>query len=93
LQQAINLSRDIRIAYIDLGVVLAQQKNYPEAVKALQRAVELDPAQSDAHYRLGNVYKAMGNAKSAQEEFAKVRKIQENSQEDLVHKMSSSPPA
>ena len=93
LRQAISLKQDIRIAYLDLGAAQAQLKNYPEAVKALNRAVELDPNQSDAHYRLANVYKSMGNASAAQAEFAKVRKLQQGPEEDLVHKMSSSPPS
>lgn len=32
---------------------------------ALQRAVELDPAQPDAHFRLVRLYQAMGNTPPA----------------------------
>jgi tetratricopeptide (TPR) repeat protein len=92
LQEAISIKNDIRIAHMDLGTIFSQQKKYPQAVKALQRAIELDPKRSDAHYRLANVYKAMGNTIGAQEEFAKVRNLQENPKEDMVRKMSSSPP-
>ncbi len=93
LQKAISLKSDVRIAYIDLGVVFTQQEKYPEAVKALKQAIKLNPGQSDAHYRLANVYKAMGNKAGAQEEFAEVRKLQQNPEEDMVRKMSSSPPS
>jgi hypothetical protein len=31
----------------------------------LQRAVELDPAQPDAHFRLGRLYQTMGNTLAA----------------------------
>lgn len=44
---------------------------------ALQRAVELDPAQPDAHFRLVRLYQAMGNTPPAQKEFAKVRELHE----------------
>jgi len=91
LRKAVGLKNDVRIAYMDLGAIYTQQKQYAEAEAALRRAIELDPKQSDAHYRLGNVYKAMGNIVDAQKEFTRVRQLQENPDEDLVRKMSSPP--
>jgi tetratricopeptide (TPR) repeat protein len=75
LRRAIGAKNDVRIAYVDLGAVLTQQKHYEEAVTALRRAVELDPAQPDAHYRLGRAYQAMGNSAESQKEFARVREL------------------
>ena len=37
-----------------------EEKQIPEAIAALQRAVQLEPEQPDAYYRLGRVYQAMG---------------------------------
>jgi len=54
--------------------------------------VELDPAQPDAHYRLGRVYQAIGNAAESQKEFAKVRELHEKADEPLASKMSAAPP-
>jgi len=92
LTKAVQLNNEVRNAYIDLGVVLTEQKRYGEAVAALQRAVKLDPAQPDAHYRLARVYQAMGDTAESQREFAKVRELHEKADEDLTHKMSASPP-
>lgn len=92
LCKAVSEKNDIRLAYIDMGAVLIQQKQYPEAVAALRRAVELDPAQPDAHYRLGRAYQAMGKATESQKEFAKVRELHEKSDEPLSLKISASPP-
>jgi Flp pilus assembly protein TadD len=75
-----------------LGAVLAQRQQYADAVTALQRAVELDPTQPDAHYRLGRVYGSMGNAVAAQKEFARVRELHEKADEPLLSKMSAAPP-
>src|ERR1041385_4196213 len=36
-----------------------------EAITALQRAVELKPGFSEAHYNLGAVYRVLGNADAA----------------------------
>ena len=90
------MQNDIRIAAIDLGVILAQQKQYPEAVAALQRVVALDPAEPDAHYRLAHIYREMGKTEESEKEFATVRELKEKKDrqdEDLVRKMSSAPPA
>jgi tetratricopeptide (TPR) repeat protein len=95
LRKSIQLKNDIRIAAIDLGVILAQQKQYAEAVTALQRAVAIDPSEPDAHYRLAQVYREMGKAEESEKEFATVRELKEKKDrqdEDMVRKMSSSPP-
>jgi tetratricopeptide (TPR) repeat protein len=92
LTSATQLRNDIRIAYLDIGAIFSDQKKYPEALAALQRAEKLDPAQPDAHYRLARLYRAMGNPAAAQREFAKVNELHDKD-EDLVQKMSADPPA
>jgi tetratricopeptide (TPR) repeat protein len=77
---------------VDIGAILSDQKKYPEARAALLRAEKLDPTQPDAHYRLARLYRAMGNFAAAQREFAKVSELQEKA-EDMVPKMSGSPPS
>jgi tetratricopeptide (TPR) repeat protein len=93
LRKAVQLRSDLRIAHMDLGTILAQQKQYPEAAAAFRRAVDLDPKQSDAHFRLANLYKAMGNSAAAEKEFAAVRQLQENPADDMVHTMPAAPPS
>jgi Tfp pilus assembly protein PilF len=58
----------------------------------LQRAVELDPAQPDAHFRLGRLYQTMGNTLAAQKEFAGVRELHEKEDEAVAAKTSTAPP-
>jgi tetratricopeptide (TPR) repeat protein len=85
------MRNDARVAFVNLGVVLTQQKRYPEALKALLRAVELDPAESDAHYQLSRVYRAMGNLEASRKEFEKVREMKQKA-DDLARQMPGSPP-
>jgi tetratricopeptide (TPR) repeat protein len=91
LQKAVKLRNDIRIAYVDIGSILSEQKKYPEALAALLRAEKLDPAQPDAHYRLARLYRAMGNQAAAQREFVRVSELHEKS-EDMAPKLSAPPP-
>jgi tetratricopeptide (TPR) repeat protein len=93
LQKAVHQRNDIRLAYLDLGSILLQQKKDTEALKAFQRAVELDPSLPDAYYRIARIYQSMGKVTEAQSEFAKARELHKEADEDLVKKMSSSPPS
>jgi tetratricopeptide (TPR) repeat protein len=92
LSKAVQARGDIRIAYIDMGAILTDQKHYPDAITALQHAEKLDPAQPDAHFRLGRVYQAMGNKTASQREFAKVRELHEKADESVTAKMPGPPP-
>jgi tetratricopeptide (TPR) repeat protein len=89
LRQAVQARQDIRIAYLDLGAILTEQKQYKDACAALQRAIELDPAQPDAHYRLGRAYQGMGNSAAAQREFKRVQELHQKADEDLASKMAA----
>ncbi|MGA2103216.1 MAG: tetratricopeptide repeat protein, partial [Candidatus Sulfotelmatobacter sp.] len=84
--------QDLRIAYVDLGAIDLQQKNYKDAEAALVKAVSLEPDQPDAHYQLGRLYQALGKTADAEKELHKVRELHEKA-DSLVGKMSSSPPA
>ena len=43
LKKAIRLRNDIRIAYLDMGAILAEQNHHQEAIAALLQAEKLDP--------------------------------------------------
>ena len=92
LKKAVRLNADIGIAHADLGAIYMEQKNYEDALAALQRAVKLDPALPDTHFRLGRLYQAMGKVPAANQEFAKVRELHKKTDDDLLEKMSGSPP-
>ena len=60
---------------------------------ALARAITIDPEQSDAHYQMGRLYQATGNAAEAEKELHKVQELHKKAEENLVGKISASPPA
>lgn len=92
LQKVVKQRDDIRIAYLDLGAILTQQKRYPEALAALKQAARLDPSQPDAHFRLGKLHQIMGNMTAAEQEFAKVRELHEKQNDDVASKMTRPAP-
>jgi Tfp pilus assembly protein PilF len=60
------------------------QRRYADALKVLRRAVELDPTQPDAHYRLARVYRALGNAPEAEREFTKTKTLHQKANAAVV---------
>ena len=53
LRSALELNPDFAEAHLQLGILLSEKGNYPEAISQFQRAIELAPSLADAHYRLG----------------------------------------
>ena len=90
LRKAARLQNDSRLAYLDIGAILEDQKKYSQALSPLRRAIEIDPAQPDAHFRLGRAYQLLGNKAAADKEFAEVRKLKQKQAEDLASKMRNS---
>lgn len=88
LQKAVRLRDDLRIAYVDIGAILTQQKQYQDAFAALRRAEKLDSQQPDVHYRLGRLYQLMGDTEKARIELAQVQQLQQKAEESIADKMS-----
>jgi tetratricopeptide (TPR) repeat protein len=106
LKKAIELDPQRGGAYLELGILYSQRKDYPEAISAFQKAIEVTPLPAEAHYRLGQVYGHMGEVENASKEIELFKQISEqkkNEAERERHKIqqfvytlrsqsSSSPP-
>ena len=68
LRTAITLDPKLGSAYLQLGILLAQRRDYPGAAAAFQKAVEIIPLPDEAHYRLADVYRRMGQTDQANKE-------------------------
>jgi Tfp pilus assembly protein PilF len=88
LQKALQLQSENRLAYFDLGCIYADQNKNQEAVAALLHAVQLDPTQPDAHYRLARLYTVLGQKEKANQEFAKTKELHSKTEDSLIEKVS-----
>lgn len=70
LQQATRIDPRCSDAYLELGVLASQDKNFIAAINYFQRAVTADPQSADAHYRLAVAYDRTGNSAEARAELA-----------------------
>ena len=92
IEKSIRLDTSIRIAHLDLGIILAGQKKYELSISELREAVRLDPSKSDAHFRLSRVYREMGRQEEARAEVAKIRRLSEQNAPEALVKVSGAPP-
>jgi tetratricopeptide (TPR) repeat protein len=70
LKKAILLDSGFAAAYLQLGILHFEQKNYTQAVSDYQHAIKADPERQleEPHYRLAQAYRHLGdNAKAAAE--------------------------
>jgi tetratricopeptide (TPR) repeat protein len=77
LQKAVHLNPKLGAAYLQLGILYSQRKDFSRAISAYQKAIDVGPEEvsreSDetlevAHYRLAQAYLRTGNKTRAQEE-------------------------
>lgn len=59
-RQAVALAEDSAIAHSKLGVALAQQRRFDDAVAEFTRALALQPTYAPAYSNLANVYREKG---------------------------------
>ena len=65
LNHAIRLDPNFAAAYVQLGIVHADEKDYPKAISEYQQAIQVDPKMEEAHYRLAQAYRQAGDAAKA----------------------------
>jgi tetratricopeptide (TPR) repeat protein len=81
LNTAIKLDPHLGDAYLQLGILCAEREDFPAAIAALEKAVENTLQPVDAHYRLAQVYRRMGDSEKANREVAEYKKLSEQNDE------------
>ena len=91
LRQALALDANIRLAQLDLGIVLASRNDSDEAARCFREAIRIDPAKPDAHYRLGRLMSSLGRDQDAQTEFDKVKSLAAEQPPPLLLQLAGRP--
>ena len=68
LNNAIHLDPQYAPAYLQLGISHSEQRNYAAAITDYQHAIQADPQMEQAHYRLAQAYRQVGDAAKAETE-------------------------
>ena len=69
LRRAIDLDPNRVEGYWSMGLLLARQQRYPEALVFFEKIAALAPQDPQVHACLGNLYERLGRAEEAQEHF------------------------
>src|SRR5581483_1280332 len=64
--------------YLELGVAYYIAKRWDDALRAFQKAVEVDPRQGFAYYYIGILSAAMGNREQAMQALNRVIEVSNN---------------
>lgn len=76
LQKAARLDRGFALAPLQLGIIYAGQKQYPQAISSYEQAIAADPRLPDAHYRLAQVWRQTGDEAKARAELQLYQKLE-----------------
>lgn len=68
LEKAVRLDPKLADAYVQLGVLYADRKDFPKAISSYRSAIEASPKLEAAHYRLAQAYRLSGDNAKAQTE-------------------------
>jgi len=80
LTRAVRLDRQLADAHFKLGVLLANQSRYPEAIRAFRAAVTVQPSMAEAHYRLAQAYVRTGQKTLADREMTVFKRLKPQAQ-------------
>ncbi len=95
LQKAVHLDPKLGAAYLQLGILYAQRADFPRAISAYEKAIEVSPAEvgpqldqtlEETHYRLAQAYQRTGDKTKAQEELELHRQLAKKTKEDAERK-------
>src|SRR5258707_734206 len=68
LQKAVNADSKLDDAYVQLGILYSARANFPQAIGAYKKAIEVNPQSGEAHYRLALAYKRVGEEGKSEQE-------------------------
>jgi tetratricopeptide (TPR) repeat protein len=99
LQQAVHLDPKLGAAYLQLGILYSQRKDFSRAISAYQKAIEVNPEQTSresdetlevAHYRLAQAYLRTGDKAKAQHELKLHARLSKKTKENAERERRAS---
>jgi tetratricopeptide (TPR) repeat protein len=69
LTSAVTLDPRCADAYLQLGVLETTRRDFNQAIGFYNKAIDVNPQMSEAHYRLGVAYDRVGEREKAQQQF------------------------
>jgi tetratricopeptide (TPR) repeat protein len=96
LEKARGIEASIELPHLDLGILYADAGRNDEALTEMKAAAKLAPDDINVHWRLGRLYRTMGQKELANAEFDKANSLHRATDNALLERMSgdhAKPPA
>ena len=85
LERAVGQDPKLAIAYLQLGILYAEQKDWPKAIGALLSSVKVDPELEEGHFRLATAYRMRGETGKAQVELEIYQRTAKKNNNQVEH--------
>jgi Flp pilus assembly protein TadD len=83
LEHAVQLNPKFAAAYLELGVLHSEERDYAKAIAHYQQAIQVDPRLEEAHFRLGQAYRQAGEAEKSKKELRIHRQLAQESAQQI----------
>lgn len=81
LNTAARLNPQYAAPHLQLGILHSDAGNYPAATSDFEKAIQLDSQIEEAHYRLAQVYRQLGQADKSKEQLELYQQLSQQSRE------------
>ncbi len=85
LERAVHLEPNLAAAYLQLGVLHSEDKDFPRAIVNYQMAIHAEPRMQEAHYRLAQAYRQAGDTAQAEAELQLCDQLAKESAQQVEH--------
>jgi tetratricopeptide (TPR) repeat protein len=82
LNKAVRLDPKLGVAYLQLGILYAARRDFPKAIADYQQASEVSPELEEAHYRLADAYRRIGQTTKAEYELQLYKELTKKKSEE-----------
>lgn len=104
LQKSLAIDPKFAPAYLQLGILDTVQQHFRDAIANFEKAIAFDPSLHEAHYRLAQAYRRLGESDKAQRETEiyqremaaedeEAKRVQKNMQQFVYELKTAEPPS
>jgi Flp pilus assembly protein TadD len=83
LNRCVRLDPKFALAYLQLGILSFDSKNFSQAIADYKKAIESNPKLEEAHYRLAQAYRRAGEQSKAQQELEIYNQLSKQTAEEV----------
>ena len=83
LAHAVQLNRKFAAAYLELGILHSEERDYAKAIAEYQQAIQIEPRLEEAHFRLAQAYRQAGEVEKSKEVLRIHRQLAQESAQQI----------